>query len=272
MYDEILKRGSWIVDGLSSYKQPAFVYIVPNGELRGGAWVVLDPSINANGMMEMYADQTARAGVLEPEGIVEIKFRKDKMLAMMNRLDSSYRDLKAQAEDAQTSADQAGALKEQLSAREKHLWPTYSQLAISFADLHDTPARMKAKGTIREILDWSESRRYFYWRTKRRLAEEQALKRLAEANPSLSRQERFAILRSAAPSEDQSDDRKYVSSLENAASQINSEVTKAQGSQIAANLATLAKLDKDALAAALNKNFAQSDVDALVSLLAKAQI
>lgn len=46
-------RGSLIVDGLSAYKSPAFVYIVPNGELRGGAWVVLDPSINNNGMMEM---------------------------------------------------------------------------------------------------------------------------------------------------------------------------------------------------------------------------
>lgn len=42
-----------IVDGLSTYKQPAFVYIVPNGELRGGAWVVLDPAINENQMMEM---------------------------------------------------------------------------------------------------------------------------------------------------------------------------------------------------------------------------
>ena len=66
------------MDGLSSYKQPVFVYIVPNGELvslssrvrpivdcfqRGGAWVVLDPSINAR-YMEMYADVESRAGVL----------------------------------------------------------------------------------------------------------------------------------------------------------------------------------------------------------------
>lgn len=56
MFDEVLKRGSLIVDGLSTYKSPAFVYIVPNGELRGGAWVVLDPSINADGMMEMYVN------------------------------------------------------------------------------------------------------------------------------------------------------------------------------------------------------------------------
>lgn len=50
-----VRSGSLIVDGLSSYKAPAFVYIVPNGELRGGAWVVLDPTINQNGMMEMCA-------------------------------------------------------------------------------------------------------------------------------------------------------------------------------------------------------------------------
>jgi acetyl-CoA carboxylase carboxyltransferase component len=62
-YDEVLKYGSKIVDGLSSYKQPIFVYIVPNGELRGGAWVVLDPSINP-AHMQMYADVNSRAGVL----------------------------------------------------------------------------------------------------------------------------------------------------------------------------------------------------------------
>lgn len=62
-HDEVLKYGSRIVDGLSSYKQPVFVYIVPNGELRGGAWVVLDPSINPV-HMQMYADVDSRAGVL----------------------------------------------------------------------------------------------------------------------------------------------------------------------------------------------------------------
>jgi hypothetical protein len=62
-HDEVLKYGSKIVDGLSSYKQPVFVYIVPNGELRGGAWVVLDPSINPV-HMQMYADVDSRAGVL----------------------------------------------------------------------------------------------------------------------------------------------------------------------------------------------------------------
>jgi len=61
MYDKVLKQGSKIVDSLSAYKQPVFVYIVPNGELRGGAWVVLDPSINSE-QVEMYANIDARAG------------------------------------------------------------------------------------------------------------------------------------------------------------------------------------------------------------------
>jgi len=69
MYQEVLKYGSMIVDALIECKQPVFVYIPPKGELRGGAWVVLDPMIN-NEVMEMYADQDSRGGVLEPAGIV----------------------------------------------------------------------------------------------------------------------------------------------------------------------------------------------------------
>jgi len=54
MFGEILKFGSYIVDNLRVYKHPVFAYIPPNGELRGGAWVVIDPTINEE-MMEMYA-------------------------------------------------------------------------------------------------------------------------------------------------------------------------------------------------------------------------
>lgn len=70
MAQAILKEGAKIVDGLSSYKHPVIVYLVPNGELRGGAWVVLDPSINPE-HMTMFVDNESRGGVLEPEGIVE---------------------------------------------------------------------------------------------------------------------------------------------------------------------------------------------------------
>jgi acetyl-CoA carboxylase/biotin carboxylase 1 len=44
-------------------------------------------------------------------------------------------------------------------------------VAVHFADLHDTPGRMKAKGVIRKQVQWSESRVFFYWRLVRRLKE-----------------------------------------------------------------------------------------------------
>ncbi|RIA91939.1 acetyl-CoA carboxylase [Glomus cerebriforme] len=188
MFQEILKYGSYIVDALSAYKQPVFVYIVPNGELRGGAWVVIDPSIN-NDMMEMYADTKSRAGVLEPEGIVEIKFRKPQLLSMMERLDESYRKLKKSLDDPTISEVQKQEIKIHLDAREQELLPVYSQIALQFADLHDTPGRMKYKKTIRKSLEWKDSRRFFYWRVKRRLHEEYMFRKLIEANNKLDRNE-----------------------------------------------------------------------------------
>ena len=59
MYDQVLKFGSYIVDGLREYNQPVLIYIPPHAELRGGAWVVVDPSINPT-HMEMYADKESR--------------------------------------------------------------------------------------------------------------------------------------------------------------------------------------------------------------------
>ena len=53
MFNEVLKYGAFIVDALVDYRQPVFVYIPPCAELRGGSWVVVDPTINSD-MMEMY--------------------------------------------------------------------------------------------------------------------------------------------------------------------------------------------------------------------------
>lgn len=49
---QVLKYGALIVDALVEYKQPVFVYIPPYAELRGGAWVVVDSTVNAD-VMEM---------------------------------------------------------------------------------------------------------------------------------------------------------------------------------------------------------------------------
>ena len=59
MYDQVLKFGAYIVDALCEYQQPIMIYIPPYAELRGGAWVVVDPTINPS-HMEMFADQLSR--------------------------------------------------------------------------------------------------------------------------------------------------------------------------------------------------------------------
>jgi len=69
MYDQVLKFGAYIVDGLRAYKQPVLVYIPPHAELRGGSWVVIDPTINPR-HMEMYADRNSRWVGLE-EGPIQ---------------------------------------------------------------------------------------------------------------------------------------------------------------------------------------------------------
>lgn len=127
MYDQILKFGAYIVDALRDFRQPVLVYIPPQAELRGGSWVVIDPTINPL-CMELYADRESRymkksnasnlrngyilkviltfmllgmlflfrGGVLEAEGTVEIKYRRKDLLKTMKRLDSVYANLAEQ--------------------------------------------------------------------------------------------------------------------------------------------------------------------------------
>ncbi|OLL26610.1 Acetyl-CoA carboxylase, partial [Neolecta irregularis DAH-3] len=193
MFNEVLKYGSFIVDALVKYQQPIFVYIPPNSELRGGSWVVVDPSINED-QMEMYADLESRAGVIEPEGLVGIKYRRDKLLDTISRLDESYKSLKAQLENKGLSAEEQSSIKTKLVEREKVLLPIYSQISIQFADLHDRSGRMKAKGAIRAELNWPEARRFFYWRLKRRLETEVLIQKIMVISPDLSRKRASSLI------------------------------------------------------------------------------
>ncbi|SMR48942.1 unnamed protein product [Zymoseptoria tritici ST99CH_1E4] len=178
MYNEVLKYGSYIVDALVKYEQPVFVYIPPHGELRGGSWVVVDPTINPD-FMEMYADEEARGGVLEPEGIVGIKYRKERQLETMARLDETYGDLKRRSQAKDLTPQEQNDIKAQMTQRENLLLPVYLQVSLQYADLHDRAGRMKAKDTIRMPLKWANARRFFYWRLRRRLNEEYVLKRIS---------------------------------------------------------------------------------------------
>lgn len=147
--------------------------------------VVVDPTINPD-YMEMYADEDARGGVLEPEGIVNIKYRREKQLDTMARLDPEYGSLRKQLADKTLSQEQLTQLKAQATAREEVLLPVYMQIALQFADLHDRAGRMQAKDVIRSSLVWREARRFFYWRVRRRVNEEYIIKRMSSPSSSLN--------------------------------------------------------------------------------------
>lgn len=134
--------------------------------------------------MEMYADEDSRGGILEPEGIVNIKFRREKQLETMARLDPTYGALKAKLADPSLNPEELAEVAEQMQARERLLLPVYAQVSLQFADLHDRAGRMKAKGVIRDSLKWRNARRFFYWRVRRRLNEEYIVKRMAIAAPA----------------------------------------------------------------------------------------
>ena len=46
------------------------------------------------------------------------------------------------------SPDDKSSLEAQLKVREDQLAPIYHQVAVAFADLHDTPGRMQEKGVV----------------------------------------------------------------------------------------------------------------------------
>lgn len=138
MFEMVLKFGAAIVDALQTYTQPIVVYIPPYGELRGGAWAVLDTQINPT-CITMLADPECRGGVLEASGIVEIKFRERDLHVLMSKSDEQLRTLEASAENA--PKEQKAQVQEAIAKRREHLMPITRTAAVKFADLHDTTAR-----------------------------------------------------------------------------------------------------------------------------------
>ncbi|KAE8690412.1 Acetyl-CoA carboxylase 1 [Hibiscus syriacus] len=182
LFEGILQAGSTIVENLRTYNQPVFVYIPMMGELRGGAWVVVDSQINSD-HIEMYAERTAKGNVLEPEGMIEIKFRTKELLECMGRLDQQLNRMKGTLQEAKRNGAhaQVDSLQLQMRSREKQLLPVYTQIATKFAELHDTSLRMAAKGVIKEVVDWDHSRSFFYRRLRRRIAESSLVKIIKDA-------------------------------------------------------------------------------------------
>lgn len=155
MFEEILKFGASIVDNMRIHNAPVFVYIPPYGELRGGAWAVVDTQVSDNGVVEMYCAETARGGILEASGVASLKFRAEDVKQLIRRCHPEWKDI-----------DPAEA-----AAMEKQLFARYSDAAVSFADLHDTYFRMNQVGAVRGVVPWRTSRNTLYWKLVRKLKE-----------------------------------------------------------------------------------------------------
>ena len=132
MAGEILKFGSMIVDALREYSNPVYIYIPPHGELRGGSWVVLDPTINPE-KMEMYADPDSRGGILEPSGITEIKFREKDQLLVMHQNDAQLQSLDSELEELSGSSNTevVNNIKEQVSLPRCWVHFTFGEISLT---------------------------------------------------------------------------------------------------------------------------------------------
>ncbi|ULT93021.1 hypothetical protein L3Y34_002895 [Caenorhabditis briggsae] len=144
MSDQVLTFGAHIIDELSQYQQPVIVYIPAGGELRGGAWAVVDSNIN-RGIVHVIADETCRGGILEPNAVVGIKIREAQIGKIMERSGVVSVDV----EDSVKSA--------------------FKKACVDFADMHDRWPRMEYVGAIRQVTSLQNTRAVFWKILKKEL-------------------------------------------------------------------------------------------------------
>lgn len=141
----------------------------------------------------------------------------------MQRVDSKYSQLTSKlVAAANLPPEEKAEIEKQVKEREAYLMPLLHQVAVHFADLHDTPERMLEKGCIsvsshvlisfcrlcsilslsmpsafssQEIVPWRKSRKILYMRLKRVLLENRILKDLMEVKTDLSDGQAKAMLR-----------------------------------------------------------------------------
>lgn len=186
-----------------------------------------------------------------------------------------------------------GALQKTIAAREKKLIPLYHQIALSFVGLHDTPGRMVRKGVIQGVVPWHSSRRFFYWRLRRRQLECHAIQRMLEVDSSLEWDDAQQKLRDACAQalgdsradETYASDEKFVawisaaqqpqqqSNSSSASSPSSSPNEKRKGAVATHKRAALRKQQQGAAAAAKSSSSSSgSDFEALIAGLRASRV
>jgi len=86
-------------------------------------------------------------------------------------------------------------IDKRITEREQLLTPMYHQIAVHFADLHDTPERMQEKGVIKEIVPWKRARTTLHWRLRRLLLEDRVESQVLDVRPNFTHGQVGVMLR-----------------------------------------------------------------------------
>jgi acetyl-CoA carboxylase/biotin carboxylase 1 len=153
--------------------------------------------------------------------MVEIKFRAKELISTMHRIDPVIQKL----------AKEHGADHKLVKERQEKLLPIYTSIAQSFAAMHDTPVRMQAKGVIRSIVPWEDSRTFFAMRLRRRLAEQALCYHIQAADEKIGLADAKALIKqwylSSPRKEDASDQSMASILLDNSDSRFSQEEANA---------------------------------------------
>jgi len=98
---------------------------------------------------------------------------------------------------------------------------------------------MKAKGVIRDSLEWKSSRSYMYWRVKRRIAEDALRNKIMEADASLDHAAATAKVETMVGAASYADDKKFLAFLEDEGDGLDAQVGALKVSAIQAAVSAM---------------------------------
>ncbi|VDO59481.1 unnamed protein product [Haemonchus placei] len=103
--------------------------------------------------------------ILEPNAIVGIKFRGDKLLALQKRNDEQMKQLEARLNEEVkchgVDSLEAKHLRDLIAKRSDNLKKAYRGVVVELADLHDRSERMVSKKAVQHVIDLANSRNLF---------------------------------------------------------------------------------------------------------------
>ncbi len=161
LYNEVVKFGAMIVDELVHFDLPVILYIPPYAELRGGAWVVVDPQINPDRIV-LLVDEHATGSILEPSGMESVPLIRRQIKRDMIQQDPILSELYGNRTKYATQMDRIKHIDQQIEEREAEMWPVYVKKWTKIFRLHNTAERMGALGIASEVVPTSKARKAIY--------------------------------------------------------------------------------------------------------------